>query len=53
LAKITYIVDLDKIELLKYKIQIMKSTMYVILARHEELPEDDVLTSKHVVANRM
>ena len=30
-----------------------RSTMYVILARREELPEDDVLTSKHVGANRM
>ena len=29
------------------------STIYVILARHEELPEDDVLTSKHVAANHM
>ena len=25
----------------------------VILARHKELPEDDVLTSKHVGANHM
>ena len=29
------------------------STIYVILAMHEGLPEDDVLTSKHVVANHM
>ena len=46
LAKITYIVDLDKMELLR-------SIMYVILASHEELPEHDVLTSKHVGANHM
>ena len=30
-----------------------RSTIYVILARHEELPEDDALTSKHVGANYM
>ena len=30
-----------------------RSTIYVILARHEELPEDDVLTSKHVGVNHM
>ena len=30
-----------------------RSTIYVILARHEGLPEDDVLTSKHVGANHM
>ena len=29
------------------------SIMYVILARHESPPEDDVLTSKHVGANHM
>jgi hypothetical protein len=29
------------------------TTMYVILARHEELPEDEVLTSKHVAENNM
>ena len=27
-----------------------KSTIYVILARHKMLPEDDVLSSKHVGA---
>ena len=30
-----------------------RSTIYVILARHEELPEDDLLTLKHVGANHM
>ena len=30
-----------------------RATIYVILARHEELPEDDVLASKHVGANHM
>ena len=30
-----------------------RTTIYVILARHKGLPEDDVLTSKHVVANHM
>ena len=29
-----------------------RSTIYVILARHEKLPEDEVLESKHVGANR-
>ena len=29
------------------------STIYVIVARLEELPEDDVLTSKHAGANHM
>ena len=29
------------------------STIYLILARHKGLPEDDVLTSKHVAANHM
>ena len=88
LAKITYIVDIDKMEFLKYKIMKYKITIvykllvvyrtvrslrggciyksvdvmavrvwclpiYVILARYEGLPEDEVLTSKHVVANRM
>ena len=92
LAKITYIVDIDKMELLKYKIWSIKykikifhktyTVLYdlyvaavyfilyfvlhilyfnnsillistIILARHEELPEDDVLTSKHVAANHM
>jgi hypothetical protein len=28
-------------------------TLYVILARHEELHEDDVLRSKRVVANHV
>ena len=27
--------------------------MHVILAKHEEFPEDDELTSKHVGANHM
>ena len=27
------------------------STIYVILVKHKGLPEDDVLTSKHVAAN--
>ena len=45
-------------EMLKYKIFyiiyiLSISTIYVILARHEELPEYDVLTSKHVAANHM
>ena len=31
----------------------INSTIYIILARHEELHEDDVLTSKHVAANHM
>jgi hypothetical protein len=59
----------NKIELLKYIIYnvyyriyniiyfnnsiLSRSTIYVILARHKGLPEDDVLTSKHVVANHM
>ena len=30
-----------------------RSTIHVILARHKGLPEDDVLTSKHVGANPM
>ena len=30
-----------------------KSPIYVILARHKRLPEGDVLTSKHVIANHM
>ena len=30
-----------------------RSIIYVILARHEELREDDVLTSKRVGANHM
>ena len=30
-----------------------KTAIYVILARHEGLPKDDVLTSKHVGANHM
>ena len=30
-----------------------RSTIYVILTTHEEFPEDDVLTSKHVAANHM
>jgi hypothetical protein len=29
------------------------STIYVMLARHEELPENYLLTSKHVAANHM
>ena len=29
------------------------STIYVILAMHEGLPEEEVLTSKHVAANHM
>ena len=32
---------------------LLRSIIYVILARQKELPEDDVLTSKHVGANRM
>ena len=28
-------------------------TIYVILARHKGLPEDDILTSKHVGTNHM
>ena len=30
-----------------------RSTIYVILARQEILPEDDALTSKHVGVNHM
>ena len=30
-----------------------RPTIYVILARHKGLPEDDVLTLKHVGANHM
>ena len=30
-----------------------RSTIYVILARHQRIPEDDVLMSKHVGANHM
>ena len=30
-----------------------RTTIYVILARHEELAEDDVLTSEHVGENHM
>ena len=58
LAKITQIADLFKMEVLKYKIVILyfilyilyfeisilsRSTVCVILARHEGFPEDDVL----------
>ena len=36
------------------KLKLLKTTtVYVILARHEGLPEDDVLTSKRVAANHM
>ena len=30
-----------------------RTTIYVMLARHEGLPEDDVLKSKHVGANHL
>ena len=30
-----------------------RTTIYVILARRKRLPEDGVLTSKHVAANHM
>ena len=30
-----------------------RSTIYVILAKHKGLPEDDLLTSKYVGANHM
>ena len=40
--------------LLYFNISILsRSTIYVILARHVGLPEDDVLASKHVGANQM
>ena len=32
---------------------ILSSSTHLILARHEWLPEDDVLTSKHVRENHM
>ena len=40
--------------ILYFNISILsRTTIYVILTRHEGLPEDDVLTSKHVGANHM
>ena len=39
--------------ILYFNNSILSRTIYVILARHEELPEDDVLTSKHVGADHM
>ena len=42
------------LHILYFNIAILSlSTIYTILAKHEELPEDDVLTSKHVAANHM
>ena len=49
----------NKLILLKYALLyfnnhiLSRSTIYVILARHISLPEDGVLTSKHVGANHM
>ena len=40
--------------ILYFNISILsRLTIFVILARHKRLPEDDVLKSKHVVANHM
>ena len=40
--------------ILYFNISILsRLTIYVILARHEVLPEDGILTSKHVEANHM
>ena len=40
--------------ILYFNISILsRTTINVILARHEVIPEDDVLPSKHVGANHM
>jgi hypothetical protein len=49
-----YKITISKLFILYLNISILsRTTAYGILARHEGLPEDDVLTWKHVGTNDM
>ena len=52
IPKVIYVVAVYKSVLMLW-LCVSRSTIYLILARHKGLPEDDVLTSKHVAANHM
>ena len=48
-----YTILIFLLHVITYNSILLISKIYVILARHKGLPEDDVLTSKHVAANHM